>query len=43
MTQCAKIIGTGLALTNLIGAAIEISVVFGAFILGVLLGLLHDA
>lgn len=33
--QAAKIIGTGLATTGLIGAGIGIGVVFGALILGV--------
>jgi F-type H+-transporting ATPase subunit c len=35
MTQAAKIIGTGLATTGLIGAGVGIGVVFGALILGV--------
>ena len=35
MIQVAKIIGTGLATTGLIGAGIGIGVVFGALILGV--------
>jgi len=35
MLQAAKIIGTGLATTGLIGAGIGIGVVFGALILGV--------
>jgi F-type H+-transporting ATPase subunit c len=35
MIQAAKIIGTGLATTGLIGAGIGIGVVFGALILGV--------
>ena len=35
MTQGAKIIGTGLATTGLIGAGVGIGVVFGALILGV--------
>ena len=33
--QAAKIIGTGLATTGLIGAGIGIGVVFGALIIGV--------
>jgi F-type H+-transporting ATPase subunit c len=33
--QAAKIIGTGLATTGLIGAGVGIGVVFGALILGV--------
>jgi len=35
MMQAAKIIGTGLATTGLIGAGVAIEVVFGALILGV--------
>ena len=35
MNQAAKIIGTGLATTGLIGAGVGIGVVFGALILGV--------
>lgn len=35
MIQAAKIIGTGLATTGLIGARVGIGVVFGIFILGV--------
>ena len=35
MIQAAKIIGTGLATTGLIGAGIGIGIVFGALILGV--------
>ncbi len=35
MIQVAKIIGTGLATTGLIGAGIGIGIVFGALILGV--------
>ena len=35
MLQSAKIIGTGLATTGLIGAGVGIGVVFGALILGV--------
>ena len=35
MIQGAKIIGTGLATTGLIGAGVGIGVVFGALILGV--------
>ena len=35
MLQAAKIIGTGLATTGLIGAGVGIGVVFGALILGV--------
>lgn len=35
MIQVAKIIGTGLAITDLIGAGIGIGVVFRALILGV--------
>ena len=35
MIQAAKIIGTGLANTGLIGAGVGIGVVFGALILGV--------
>lgn len=35
MIQAAKIIGTGLATTGLIGAGIGVGVVFGALILGV--------
>ena len=35
MIQVAKIIGTGLATTGLIGAGVGIGVVFGALILGV--------
>ena len=35
LLQVAKIIGTGLATTGLIGAGIGIGVVFGALILGV--------
>nr|WDW20863.1 ATP synthase F0 subunit c [Valsa mali var. pyri (nom. inval.)] len=35
MVQVAKIIGTGLATTGLIGAGVGIGVVFGALILGV--------
>ena len=35
MVQSAKIIGTGLATTGLIGAGVGIGVVFGALILGV--------
>jgi F-type H+-transporting ATPase subunit c len=35
MIQAAKIIGTGLATTGLIGAGVGIGVVFGALILGV--------
>jgi F-type H+-transporting ATPase subunit c len=35
MIQAAKIIGTGLATTGLIGAGVGICVVFGALILGV--------
>ncbi len=34
MLQAAKIIGTGLATTGLIGAGVGIGVVFGALILG---------
>jgi F-type H+-transporting ATPase subunit c len=34
MIQAAKIIGTGLATTGLIGAGVGIGVVFGALILG---------
>ena len=34
MIQVAKIIGTGLATTGLIGAGVGIGVVFGALILG---------
>ena len=35
MIQVAKIIGTGIATTGLIGAGMGIGVVFGALILGV--------
>ena len=35
MLQAAKLIGTGLATTGLIGAGVGIGVVFGALILGV--------
>ena len=35
MIQAAKLIGTGLATTGLIGAGVGIGVVFGALILGV--------
>ena len=35
MLHCARIIGTGLATTGLIGAGIGIGTVFGALILGV--------
>ena len=35
MIQVAKIIGTGLATTGLIGAVVGIGIVFGALILGV--------
>jgi F-type H+-transporting ATPase subunit c len=35
LIQAAKIIGTGLATTGLIGAGVGIGVVFGALILGV--------
>lgn len=35
MVQAARIIGTGLATTGLIGAGVGIGVVFGALILGV--------
>ena len=35
MIQAAKIIGTGIATTGLIGAGVGIGVVFGALILGV--------
>ena len=35
MIQVAKIIGTGIATTGLIGAGVGIGVVFGALILGV--------
>ena len=35
MIQVAKIIGTGLATTGLIGAGVGIGIVFGALILGV--------
>ena len=35
MTQSAKILGSGIATTGLIGAGVGIGVVFGAFILGV--------
>jgi F-type H+-transporting ATPase subunit c len=35
MVQVAKIIGTGLATTGLIGAGVGVGVVFGALILGV--------
>jgi len=35
MIQAARIIGTGLATTGLIGAGVGIGVVFGALILGV--------
>jgi len=35
MIQAAKILGTGLATTGLIGAGVGIGVVFGALILGV--------
>ena len=35
MIQAAKIIGSGLATTGLIGAGVGIGVVFGALILGV--------
>ena len=35
MIQAAKIIGTGLATTGLIGAGVGIGVVFGSLILGV--------
>jgi len=35
MIQAAKIIGTGMATTGLIGAGVGIGVVFGALILGV--------
>jgi F-type H+-transporting ATPase subunit c len=35
MLQVAKIIGTGLATTGLIGAGVGIGIVFGALILGV--------
>ena len=39
MIQAAKIIGTGLATTGLIGARVGIGVVFGALILGVAINL----
>ena len=35
MLQAARLIGTGLATTGLIGAGVGIGVVFGALILGV--------
>jgi F-type H+-transporting ATPase subunit c len=35
LIQAAKIIGTGLATTGLIGAGVGIGVVFGALIIGV--------
>ena len=35
MIQAARLIGTGLATTGLIGAGVGIGVVFGALILGV--------
>ena len=35
MIQSAKIIGTGMATTGLIGAGVGIGIVFGALILGV--------
>ena len=35
MTQSAKILGSGIATTGLIGAGVGIGVVFGALILGV--------
>lgn len=35
MIQVAKIIGTGIATTGLIGAEVGIGVIFGALILGV--------
>ena len=35
MIQAAKIIGTGLATTGLIGAGVGIGVVFGSLIIGV--------
>ena len=35
MLQAAKIIGTGMATTGLIGAGVGIGIVFGALILGV--------
>ena len=35
MLQAARIIGTGIATTGLIGAGVGIGVVFGALILGV--------
>jgi F-type H+-transporting ATPase subunit c len=35
MLQAAKIIGTGLATTGLIGAGVGIGVVFGSLIIGV--------
>ena len=35
MIQAAKIIGTGLATTGLIGAGIGIGIVFGSLIIGV--------
>lgn len=35
MIQAAKIIGTGMATTGLIGAGVGIGVVFGALIIGV--------
>lgn len=35
MLQAAKIIGTGLATTGLIGAGVGIGIVFGALIIGV--------
>lgn len=35
MTQSAKILGSGIATTGLIGAGIGIGIVFGALILGV--------
>lgn len=34
MVQAAKIIGTGLATTGLIGAGVGVGIVFGALILG---------
>ena len=35
MTQSAKILGSGIATTGLIGAGVGIGIVFGALILGV--------
>jgi len=40
MIQAAKIIGTGLATTGLIGAGVEIGMLFAALILGVVLGVI---